>query len=29
MVSDVWVGVANGYLYPQNIDPTVGLRIRF
>ena len=29
MVSDVWGGVANGYLYPQNIDPTVGLRIRF
>jgi predicted porin len=29
MVSDVWGGFANGYLYTQNIDPTVGLRIRF
>jgi predicted porin len=29
MVSDVWGGFANGHLYTQNIDPTVGLRIRF
>jgi len=29
MVSDVWGGFANGHLYTQNVDPTVGLRIRF
>ncbi len=29
MVSDVWGGFANGHLYTQNIDPTVGLRIQF
>jgi hypothetical protein len=29
MVSTVWGGVASGHLYSQNIDPTVGLRIRF
>jgi predicted porin len=28
-VSNVWGGPANGHLYTQNIDPTVGLRIRF
>jgi hypothetical protein len=25
----VWGGFANGHLYTQNVDPTVGLRIRF
>ena len=29
MVSNVWGGFANGHLYTQNVDPTVGLRIRF
>ena len=29
MVSNVYGGLANGYFKPQNIDPTVGLRIRF
>ena len=29
MVSNVWGGLANGHLYTQNVDPTVGLRIRF
>ena len=29
MVSDVWGGFANGHLYTQNVDPTIGLRIRF
>jgi predicted porin len=29
MVSNVWGGSASGYLYTQNVDPTVGLRIRF
>ncbi len=29
MVSNVWGGFANGHLYTQNADPTVGLRIRF
>jgi len=29
MVSNVWGGLANGHLHPQNVDPTVGLRIRF
>ena len=27
MVSNVWGGFANGHLYTQNVDPTVGLRI--
>jgi predicted porin len=29
MVSNVYGGLASGYFKPQNIDPTVGLRIRF
>ena len=29
MLSDVWGGFANGHLYTQNVDPTVGLRVRF
>ena len=29
MVSNVWGGLANGHLYTQNVDPTVGLRIQF
>jgi len=29
MVSNVWVGFAYGHLYTQNVDPTIGLRIRF
>jgi hypothetical protein len=29
MVSNVWGGLANSHLYTQNVDPTVGLRIRF
>ena len=29
MVSSVWGGLANGHLYTQNVNPTVGLRIRF
>ena len=29
MISSVWGGLANGHLYTQNVDPTVGLRIRF
>ena len=29
MVSNVWGGFANGHLYTQNVDPTVGLRIKF
>ena len=29
MVSNVWGGLADGHLYTQNVDPTVGLRIRF
>ena len=29
MISNVWGGLANGHLYTQNVDPTVGLRIRF
>jgi predicted porin len=29
MVSNVYGGLASGYFRPQNLDPTVGLRIRF
>jgi predicted porin len=29
MISNVYGGLASGYFKPQNIDPTVGLRIRF
>jgi predicted porin len=29
MVSNVYGGTASGYLHTQNIDPTVGVRIRF
>jgi hypothetical protein len=29
MLSNVYGGLASGYSKPQNIDPTVGLRIRF
>jgi predicted porin len=29
MVSNVYGGLASGYFKPQNIDPTIGLRIRF
>jgi predicted porin len=29
MVSNVYGGLASGFFKPQNIDPTVGLRIRF
>lgn len=29
MVSNVWGGFAYGHLYTQNVDPTIGLRIRF
>ncbi len=29
MVSNVWGGFAYDHLYTQNVDPTVGLRIRF
>jgi hypothetical protein len=29
MISNVWGGLAYGHLYTQNVDPTVGLRIRF
>ncbi len=29
MVSNVWGGLANGFLHTQNIDPTIGLRVRF
>jgi hypothetical protein len=28
-LSNVYGGLANGYLQTQNIDPTVGLRIKF
>jgi hypothetical protein len=27
--SNVYGGLANGYLAAQNIDPTVGVRIKF
>jgi hypothetical protein len=29
MVSNVYGGLASGYFKPQNIDPTVGVRVRF
>ena len=29
MVSNVYAGLANGYLATQNIAPTAGLRIKF
>jgi len=29
MVSNVYGGVANGFQYSQNIDPTIGVRFRF
>ena len=29
MISNVYGGLASGYFKPRNIDPTVGLRIRF
>jgi len=29
MVSNVYGGVANGFQYTQNIDPTIGVRFRF
>jgi hypothetical protein len=29
MVSNVWGGFAYGHFYTQNVDPTIGLRIRF
>jgi predicted porin len=29
MISNVYGGLASGYFRPRNIDPTVGLRIRF
>jgi hypothetical protein len=29
MVSNVYGGLASGYFKAQNIDPTIGLRIRF
>ena len=29
MISNVWGGLANGFLHTQNIDPTVGIRVRF
>jgi hypothetical protein len=29
MVSNVYGSLASGYFKPQNIDPTIGLRIRF
>jgi hypothetical protein len=28
-LSNVYGGLANGYLQTQSIDPTVGLRIKF
>jgi hypothetical protein len=29
MVSNVYGGLANGYYKTQNIDPTVGIRVKF
>ena len=29
MVSNVYGGLASGYFKTQNLDPTVGLRVRF
>ena len=29
MISNVWGGLANGFLHTQNIDPTVGIRVKF
>jgi hypothetical protein len=29
MVSNVWGGLANGFLNTQNINPTAGIRVRF
>jgi hypothetical protein len=28
-LSNVYGGLANGYLAAQNIDPTVGVRVKF
>jgi hypothetical protein len=29
MLSNVYGGLASGYVAAQNIDPTIGLRIKF
>ena len=29
LVSDVYGGVASGFLHTENVAPTVGMRIRF